>query len=268
MLSIPTFVPLPGTGSHAAIWRVRCVRGAGRVDRERLGLVVRLDREFERVRAVEDEVDPRGRPVVGAGDVGVFGHGLGARQVDRDVERLAVLRGGEVDDELPAVGADEAVGDVLVGEERRRGERGDLVVIDDIRENVGRDVFIGRPTVDPLAGEHDDVAQREPGGQRVTHGGERHALAAERADQVLDADDLVVIRQALGRQPVEDEVAPAAGERLDLVAVRGEGLEVRRCSGDDGELDIGVGDRLDRVGEPGVLEADRVEGPRQRRAGR
>ena len=75
-----------------------------------------------------------------------------------------------------------------------------------------------------------------PGRQRIARRGEGDALAAERADHVVEADDLVVVRQALRRQAVEDDPAAACGEGVDLRQIVRQHFQVRgrRCDDRDG----------------------------------
>ena len=121
----------------------------------------------------------------------------------------------EVDDQRPAVGADEAVDDVVVVEAKSLLANGrEVVQVDHVAEDVRSHILVGGPAEDALAGEHHDVAGGQAGGERVAHRREGDPLALEGPDGVVDADDAVVVGEALGREAAEHQRAAALPERL------------------------------------------------------
>jgi len=87
---------------------------------------------------------------------------------------------------------------------------------------------------------HRHVADGQARQDRVRIGRQGHPLQLERPDHVLHADELVEVRQALGRQTPGHQPAALGGEGLDLVRRGGQGLEVLRRGTEHDDLVLAV----------------------------
>jgi len=237
------------------------LRRAGRVDVERGRFAVRRHVESEPARlvAAEDQLHAPRRVVehVAVPSPGGQFLWLGQRQP------VGVVFGRMVLDVLPAVGADHAVDEVVPGVAVPGPKRGHVVDIDHEAERVRGHKVARLPGKDPLGGIQGHVGQRHAGQQSVARHGDRHPLAAEGPEQVLEPHEPVEVRQSLGRQAVQHEPAAGLVVRLHLGGIGGQRLEVVRRGRDDGDPARRHGRQ--RIGGRGVLQVDRIQHLAQRR---
>ena len=102
-----------------------------------------------------------------------------------------------------------------------------------------------------LPGQHDDVARRQPRGQRIPHRREGHPLALERPDHVIDADDAIEVGQALRASrrtaPASRRVARTPAARRVSAAST---FRLRRRGRDDRDLLVGCRESPPRARPP------------------
>ena len=138
------------------------------------------------------------------------------------------------------------------------GEGSDVVEVDNIAIAIRVGIIARLEIKNLLARAHDDVRGRNAGRDRIPHRRPGGFFRLERTDDMVDADQLVEIGQAVRSEVIKNNPAARAREGLHLGKTTGQDLEIGGIRADEGDR-VRLVQRGEGIGRFGIFHPDRID---------